>query len=136
MSDSAQIVELDAARPGDKADPYAPRKTSGGTTFKLRKELMAHTPSGPQNISEITLREPNADDYFAAGGITTAVLHGTRTGDGQKTELRVDATAVRNWLARLSGYDAGVIGQMGLRDTMVISNWLQSQFGDGDKTEE
>lgn len=111
-----------------------PPPPSGEYRHKLSKPIMVHGNGGMQEVSEITLRSPTADDILAIG-FPYRAIRGSDNGS-ITIEMVFQAQAVKNWIQRLSGFSQGEFGAMHARDIHAIYNWLSTEMSpiaqDGD----
>lgn len=95
-------------------------------TFPLSKPItvVATTDgkSAPAEVSEITLREPTADEMFDFSHPFRFIR---RPEGGQETVI--DGAALKKWIGRLSGQEAA-IGAMAARDLQPITEWLGEEL--------
>lgn len=93
-------------------------------TFALSRPIKGHGKAGAEEIKEITLREPIADDVFDLESPTTQIA----TTDGRHVEVKLNGRALRAWLSRLSGLDGGVLGAVASRDLNEMAQWLNMEL--------
>lgn len=95
----------------DETSPTAAAKPNG-MTIPLSRPLTVHGKNGIEQISELKLRDPTADDVLDLGDVTRRIY----SSDGMNVETKVDGQALRAWIIALSGHDRGVVGRMDAAD--------------------
>lgn len=90
--------------------------------FKLSKPIKKHGKGGAEEIRALELREPIADDVFELPQPWTSILI------NGGVDYRMEGSALKAWIARLSGISAGEFGAMAARDVRAIYDWLFSEL--------
>lgn len=92
-------------------------------TIPLKKPITAHA----EEVREITLRVPTAEDVMAEG-FPTLMRPGE---DGKSVAVEVRANVVGRYICRLGGIPMSSVKQLGLSDLQACTNEVMGFFGEG-----
>lgn len=89
-----------------------PARPKPNMTIQLSRPLTVHGKNGIEQITELKLRDPTADDVFELDDPTRRFS----ATDLSSVETRINGQALKAWIVRLSGHDSGVIARMDAAD--------------------
>lgn len=90
-------------------------------TFTLSKPILAHG----QELSELTIREPDGDDVVELGFPYLIIM-----GSGDEVGVEIRARIIYGYISKLCGIPLSSAKQLAITDVNALQSVIMSFFGD------